>query len=125
MLDVGREAAAIQNPPPEETNILSVPEMWQWMLGPRHGLTGGGTRGLQTVIAQAVLGTSRTLALFPESGREVSATVVVSFSKQDSQERIVDEQPTVVFDEAEFAKLIHEGIHPAARGADHLRQGFL
>ena len=41
------------------------------------------------------------------------------------QQRLVDPDATVVFDEAELAKTVHEKADARAGGADHFRQGFL
>ena len=41
------------------------------------------------------------------------------------QQRAVDAQTAVVFDEAELAEFVHEKAHPRAGSADHLGQGFL
>ena len=45
--------------------------------------------------------------------------------EDDIEEGTVHVQPTVVFQEAKFAKLVHEEIHAGPRGADHLSQHFL
>src|SRR5438067_2402065 len=41
------------------------------------------------------------------------------------QQGIMDFQFSVVFDEAQFAELVHEKAHPRSGRADHLRQRFL
>ena len=46
-------------------------------------------------------------------------------SQDDAEERVVDLQLPVVFDEPELPELVHEEIHARARGPDHLGQRFL
>ena len=41
------------------------------------------------------------------------------------QQRAMDAQTAVVFDEAELAEFVHEKAHPRAGSADHFGQGFL
>jgi len=42
-----------------------------------------------------------------------------------TQERSIDLQPAVVFDETELPELVHEKIDPRTRRTHHLRQRFL
>jgi hypothetical protein len=48
-----------------------------------------------------------------------------SVAQHDAQERIVDLQVTVVVDEPELAKLVHEEVHSRPCRADHFGQDFL
>ena len=50
---------------------------------------------------------------------------LASLVQHDAQERTVDFNPSVVFDETQFPELVHEKIDPRARCADHLRERFL
>jgi hypothetical protein len=43
--------------------------------------------------------------------------------QDDVEQRLVNADATVVFDEAEFAKAIHEEADPGAGGADHVGEG--
>jgi len=45
--------------------------------------------------------------------------------QNDIDQRLMDPDAAVVFDEAEFAKAIHEEADAGSGGADHLRQSFL
>ena len=45
--------------------------------------------------------------------------------QHDAQQRAVDFHGTVVLDEAQFPKLVHEMAYTGPRGADHLRERFL
>src|SRR4029077_15090155 len=69
---------------------------------------------------------SRTPARDKTSLRFVVRLEVLRLVVQDDvQQRAVDFDTAVVFDEAQFAELVHEEIHPRSRGADHLRKGLL
>jgi hypothetical protein len=48
-----------------------------------------------------------------------------SIPHYDTQERVVDLQATVVLDEAQLPKLVHEEVHARAGGPNHLCQRFL
>ena len=45
--------------------------------------------------------------------------------KDDTQQRAVHLEPAVVFDQPELAELVHEEVHPGARGAHHFRERLL
>ena len=45
--------------------------------------------------------------------------------QQHAQQRAMDFEMPVVFDEAQFAKLVHEVTDTRPRGADHLGKSFL
>jgi hypothetical protein len=45
--------------------------------------------------------------------------------EDDIQEGAMNVQTTVVFNEAQLPKLVHEETHPGPRRPDHFGQGFL
>jgi hypothetical protein len=55
----------------------------------------------------------------------LSGSFLRSIVKDNIQQRTVDAQFAVVFDESQFAESIHEEADPGPGGANHLRQGDL
>ena len=51
--------------------------------------------------------------------------ILPSVVQDQVQERAVDFQTSVVFDEAELAEFVHEKAHPRSGSADHRGQAFL
>ena len=47
------------------------------------------------------------------------------FLQKNVEQRVVNSNLAVVFDEAQFPKAIHEKTHPGSGCADHLSQDFL
>ena len=45
--------------------------------------------------------------------------------QHDGEQRLIDLDFAVVFDETQFPKLVHEKIDAGTRGSDHARQGLL
>src|ERR1035437_6088449 len=59
------------------------------------------------------------------TNRSLGVSLCESIVQNHIQQRLINPDAAVVFDEAELAEAIHEEADAGAGGADHLRQSFL
>src|SRR5713101_6096323 len=76
-------------------------------------------------LAWRVHSTRRSLASVVDLGPTSCYAAGGLPMQEDVEERTMNVQAPVVFDEAELPELVHEPTDPRPRGADHLRQDFL